>query len=71
MVVGTHVVTWAPYTALAVTEAALGPERANLIPGWASVSTKHFPLIFHTPNFFLALCILQYITRLHSVNYGH
>ncbi|KAK3866284.1 hypothetical protein Pcinc_028190 [Petrolisthes cinctipes] len=39
VVVGTHVFTWAPYTALAVTEAALGPEKTNLIPGWAYVTS--------------------------------
>ncbi|KAG0724915.1 G-protein coupled receptor 161 [Chionoecetes opilio] len=39
VVVGTHVFTWAPYTALAVVEAILGPQRTHLIPHWATVTS--------------------------------
>ncbi|KAK8383707.1 hypothetical protein O3P69_015868 [Scylla paramamosain] len=39
VVVGTHVFSWAPYTALAVVEAVLGPQRTDLIPHWATVTS--------------------------------
>lgn len=42
VVVGTHVFTWAPYTALAVVEAILGPKHTLLIPHWVTVSHLNF-----------------------------
>ncbi|XP_050729097.1 uncharacterized protein LOC127004908 isoform X2 [Eriocheir sinensis] len=39
VVVGTHVFTWAPYTALAVVEAILGPKHTHLIPHWVTVTS--------------------------------
>ncbi|XP_071541030.1 uncharacterized protein [Panulirus ornatus] len=39
VVVGTHVFTWAPYSALAVAEAVLGQELPSLVPHWARVTS--------------------------------
>nr|XP_045617149.1 uncharacterized protein LOC123769845 isoform X1 [Procambarus clarkii]XP_045617150.1 uncharacterized protein LOC123769845 isoform X1 [Procambarus clarkii]XP_045617151.1 uncharacterized protein LOC123769845 isoform X1 [Procambarus clarkii]XP_045617152.1 uncharacterized protein LOC123769845 isoform X1 [Procambarus clarkii]XP_045617153.1 uncharacterized protein LOC123769845 isoform X1 [Procambarus clarkii]XP_045617154.1 uncharacterized protein LOC123769845 isoform X1 [Procambarus clarkii] len=39
VVVGTHVFTWAPYSALAVAEAVLGQERSSLVPHWVTVTS--------------------------------
>ncbi|CAL4091264.1 unnamed protein product, partial [Meganyctiphanes norvegica] len=39
VVVGTHVLTWLPYSLMAVTEAALGSAHSDLMPRWIRVST--------------------------------
>nr|XP_053648503.1 uncharacterized protein LOC128699791 isoform X1 [Cherax quadricarinatus] len=74
VVVGTHVFTWAPYSALAIAEAILGQEYSSHIPHWVTVTSTlllftasiFYPIVYGLYNRSIRKEIVAYVCPISS-----